>query len=69
VRNSSSFIYKESPLIEVTGGWEYGGETTHLADWVDSSVADWIKNETSVMEAAWGDMSERSAVAFVHIPP
>ena len=42
---------------------------TPVPDWVDSTVADWIKSEVSKMEDAWGPSSSRQAVAFVHIPP
>ncbi|KAG8216059.1 Metallo-dependent phosphatase-like protein [Butyriboletus roseoflavus] len=42
---------------------------SHMPDWVDSSVAEWIKSETENMNTAWGQPEQRSALAFVHIPP
>lgn len=39
------------------------------ADWVDASVADWIESETKLMDEVWGPGEQRSALAFVHIPP
>ncbi|KAF5354531.1 hypothetical protein D9758_011240 [Tetrapyrgos nigripes] len=39
-------------------------------DWVHESVAGWIEDEVSKMDAAWGSGEEsRAALAFVHIPP
>lgn len=40
-----------------------------MPDWVDSGVAEWIKSETEKMNAVWGQPEQRSALAFVHIPP
>lgn len=40
-----------------------------MPDWVDSTVADWIQSETEKMNAIWGPPDQRSALAFVHIPP
>jgi len=40
-----------------------------MPDWVDSSVAGWIATETAAMDDVWGADAERSALAFVHIPP
>ncbi|KIJ63670.1 hypothetical protein HYDPIDRAFT_29460 [Hydnomerulius pinastri MD-312] len=42
---------------------------THMPDWVDPSVAEWIAVETRTMDVVWGSPESRSAVAFVHIPP
>ncbi|KAG9307965.1 Metallo-dependent phosphatase [Chiua virens] len=42
---------------------------THMEDWVDSTVAEWIESETVCMNAVWGPPEQRSALAFVHIPP
>ncbi|KAF9446424.1 Metallo-dependent phosphatase [Macrolepiota fuliginosa MF-IS2] len=38
-------------------------------DWVDESVARWLELETKTMDAVWGPGEQRSALAFVHIPP
>jgi len=49
-----------------------GGRYTNgsrMPDWVDSSVADWIRSETEKMDSIWGPPEKRSALAFVHIPP
>lgn len=54
-------------LMQVSGGRFTDG--THMADWVDSSVAAWIQNETATMNTIWGPPEQRSALAFVHIPP
>ncbi|TFK25358.1 Metallo-dependent phosphatase [Coprinopsis marcescibilis] len=43
--------------------------TKPIPDWVDASVADWIQSESALMEAAWGPDTQRSAMAFMHIPP
>ncbi|KAL5498723.1 hypothetical protein ACEPAH_2078 [Sanghuangporus vaninii] len=56
-------------FFDSRGGFSEGSGTTPVPDWVDSSVADWIKSETEVMNSAWGPAEERSAIAFVHIPP
>lgn len=41
-----------------------------VPDWVDDTVAGWIKEQTSLMDAAWGPAEQnRGALAFVHIPP
>ncbi|KAH0831191.1 Metallo-dependent phosphatase-like protein [Lanmaoa asiatica] len=42
---------------------------SHMPDWVDSSVAEWIRSETEKMNTIWGPPEQRSALAFVHIPP
>ncbi|KIY48716.1 Metallo-dependent phosphatase, partial [Fistulina hepatica ATCC 64428] len=66
----------ESPCLvlwffDSRGTWSSGFQTNGSAmpDWVDVSVADWIKSETEAMESAWGSAENRSAMAFVHIPP
>ncbi|KAJ7643115.1 Metallo-dependent phosphatase-like protein [Mycena polygramma] len=41
---------------------------TPLPDWVDASVALWIKQQTELMDAVWGP-APRGALAFVHIAP
>ena len=48
-----------------------GGSDPNVSfpDWVDATVANWIKSETAAMEATWGPADSRGAVAFVHIPP
>ena len=54
-----------------TGGFSLGENSTRVPDWVDENVADWIKLNVAAMDAAWGPAQEvnRSALAFVHIPP
>jgi len=54
-------------LMMSLGGWT--SEGLPVPDWVDATVADWIQSETKAMERAWGPAEQRSAVAFVHIPP
>ncbi|KAJ6498369.1 Metallo-dependent phosphatase-like protein [Mycena vitilis] len=39
-----------------------------LPDWVDASVALWIKQQIELMNAVWGP-APRGALAFVHIAP
>lgn len=51
------------------GGFDQGTGTEAVPDWVDASVATWIETETAAMNAAWGDPTDRAALAFVHIPP
>lgn len=55
----------------ITAGGRYPNPDSNVPvpDWVDATVADWIKSETENMEAAWGPSDSRGAVAFVHIPP
>ena len=60
------------PYLAPTGGFSPAPNPTPVPDWVDASVADWIKDETSAMDAAWGPADgdhKRGALAFVHIPP
>ncbi|KAJ6567948.1 Metallo-dependent phosphatase-like protein [Mycena vulgaris] len=52
---------------EIIGG--VSPEGTPVPDWVDRSVAGWIKAETAAMVTAWGPASARGALAFVHIAP
>ncbi|KAK7683089.1 hypothetical protein QCA50_013762 [Cerrena zonata] len=41
-----------------------------VPDWVDDTVAGWIQEQTSIMDATWGPAEQnRGALAFVHIPP
>ena len=56
-------------INRITGGVSTNPNSTALPDWVDSSVADWIKSESKAMELAWGPADTRGALAFVHIPP
>ncbi|KAG6906472.1 hypothetical protein DXG01_013799 [Tephrocybe rancida] len=56
-------------FFDSRGGFSAGPNSTRLPDWVDSSVAQWIKTETHAMNAAWGSADKRGALAFVHIPP
>ncbi|KIP09789.1 hypothetical protein PHLGIDRAFT_126087 [Phlebiopsis gigantea 11061_1 CR5-6] len=52
------------------GGFSEGSNSTALPDWVDSSVATWIEQETKLMDSVWGPADQtRGALAFVHIPP
>ncbi|KAF8526589.1 Metallo-dependent phosphatase, partial [Hysterangium stoloniferum] len=44
-------------------------DQTQLPDWVDATVAEWIKTETEMMDQSWGPPTNRAALAFVHIPP
>lgn len=51
-------------------GRTQGSDPQQLPDWVDTSVADWIKSETALMDEYWGPADRtRGALAFVHIPP
>jgi hypothetical protein len=58
-------------VLRLLGGWSPGPTSAPLPDWVDATVAEWIKNETAAMEAGWDSVEkrERGALAFVHIPP
>ncbi|EPQ53523.1 Metallo-dependent phosphatase [Gloeophyllum trabeum ATCC 11539] len=56
-------------FFDSRGGFSPGANSTAMPDWVDASVATWIKSETAAMTAAWGPASARGALAFVHIPP
>ncbi|KAG2750503.1 Metallo-dependent phosphatase [Suillus brevipes Sb2] len=58
-------------FFDSRGGWSPGPTSAPLPDWVDATVAEWIKNETAAMEAGWDSVEkrERGALAFVHIPP
>jgi len=59
-----------SGIYKIAGGrYPNPNSTVPVPDWVDATVADWIKCETEKMEAAWGPSDRRGAVAFVHIPP
>lgn len=53
--------------MRVSGGKYRDG--SQMPDWVDSSVAEWIESETKRMDTVWGQSEQRSALAFVHIPP
>jgi len=58
-------------FFDSRGGRSPGSTSAPLPDWVDSSVAKWIKDETAAMKVAWdlAESRERGALAFVHIPP
>lgn len=56
-------------FFDSRGGFVEGSGTTPVPDWVDVSVAEWIEKESAEMVDAWGPAEERSAIAFVHIPP
>ncbi|KIJ99308.1 hypothetical protein K443DRAFT_624447 [Laccaria amethystina LaAM-08-1] len=56
-------------FFDSRGGVSTNPNSTVLPDWVDSSVAGWIKSESKAMELAWGPADTRGALAFVHIPP
>ncbi|KAG6829501.1 hypothetical protein H0H87_011234 [Tephrocybe sp. NHM501043] len=56
-------------FFDSRGGFSPGPNSTRFPDWVDGSVADWIKTETRGMNIAWGSAEKRGALAFVHIPP
>ncbi|KAF8068003.1 Metallo-dependent phosphatase-like protein, partial [Lyophyllum atratum] len=56
-------------FFDSRGGFSAGPNSTRLPDWVDPSVGDWIQSETRAMNAVWGPVEKRGAVAFVHIPP
>jgi len=52
------------------GGVSEGGNSTALPDYVETSIATWIQQETQLMDEVWGPAnSTRGALAFVHIPP
>ena len=56
-------------MLAFAGGITAGPNSTSIPDWVDESVAQWLKSETAAMESAWGPAENRAALAFVHIPP
>jgi hypothetical protein len=56
-------------IITFLGGVSPNPNPQPLPDWVDATVADWIKTESKAMEEAWGSQEFRAAIAFVHIPP
>jgi len=56
-------------FFDSRGGITAGPNSTSIPDWVDESVAQWLKSETAAMESAWGPAENRAALAFVHIPP
>ncbi|KAG1722224.1 Metallo-dependent phosphatase-like protein [Suillus paluster] len=58
-------------FFDSRGGYSPGPSSAPLPDWVDASVAGWIKSETAAMEAGWDSIERRArgALAFVHIPP
>ncbi|KAI0367223.1 Metallo-dependent phosphatase [Pilatotrama ljubarskyi] len=66
-RNPSLILW----FFDSRGGFSEGANSTALPDWVDASVANWIKLTVSRMDAAWGpaDKVERGSLVFVHIPP
>ncbi|OSX63405.1 hypothetical protein POSPLADRAFT_1069817 [Postia placenta MAD-698-R-SB12] len=57
-------------FFDSRGGYSPGKNSTPVPDWVDESVAGWIEQQTTLMDAAWGPAdTTRGALAFVHIPP
>jgi hypothetical protein len=58
-------------FFDSRGGYSPGENSKALPDWVDESVAQWIKDETYHMNTCWGDadLVGRQAMVFVHIPP
>jgi hypothetical protein len=54
-------------FFDSRGGASLSDDT--LPNHVDPSVGKWIEKETAIMNAVWGPAEERSALAFVHIPP
>ncbi|KAJ7059503.1 Metallo-dependent phosphatase-like protein [Mycena amicta] len=42
-----------------------------LPDWVDASVAEWVRREQGRMEVVWGSaaVAKAGAISLVHIPP
>ncbi|KAF8221591.1 Metallo-dependent phosphatase [Tricholoma matsutake] len=56
-------------FFDSRGGFSPGANSTPMPDWVDSTVAEWIKTQTDAMNAAWGSAEQRGSLAFLHIPP
>ncbi|KAJ7584770.1 hypothetical protein C8J56DRAFT_1166054 [Mycena floridula] len=56
-------------FFDSRGGMSFGDDPKPMPDYVEPSVADWIKSETLMMETVWGSATTRGALAFVHIPP
>ncbi|KAJ8521806.1 hypothetical protein ONZ45_g1542 [Pleurotus djamor] len=56
-------------FFDSRGGFSPGHTSHPVSDWVHSSVATYISEQTRLMDAAWGPGHLRSAIAFVHIPP
>ena len=50
------------------GGMSRNPNPQPVPDWVDATVANWIKTESEAMKRAWGPQVW-AAIAFVHIPP
>ncbi|KAH8083286.1 Metallo-dependent phosphatase-like protein [Cristinia sonorae] len=56
-------------FFDSQGGFSEGANEP-LPDWVDETVAGWIREQTAMMDAAWGPAEDhRGSLAFVHIPP
>jgi hypothetical protein len=55
-------------FFDSRSGFTPGANSVPLPDWVDDSVATWIKSETDIMNSVWGPSDKRAAIAFVHIP-
>ncbi|CAO1613481.1 unnamed protein product [Sympodiomycopsis kandeliae] len=43
------------------------GQQEQIEDWVDPSVADWLRQESDKLERKWGELPP--SIIFVHIPP
>ncbi|KAI0794828.1 Metallo-dependent phosphatase [Abortiporus biennis] len=57
-------------FFDSRGGFSPGANSQPVPDWVDSTVATWIDQQTSIMNTAWGPAeNNRASMAFVHIPP
>ncbi|KAL4247635.1 Metallo-dependent phosphatase-like protein [Abortiporus biennis] len=57
-------------FFDSRGGFSPGANSKPVPDWVDSTVATWIDQQTSIMNTAWGPAeNNRASMAFVHIPP
>ncbi|CAL1709282.1 unnamed protein product [Somion occarium] len=58
-------------FFDSRGGFFEPTGSEPVPDWVDDTVAGWIRQQTAFMNAAWGpaENMSRGALAFVHIPP
>ncbi|TEB31884.1 Metallo-dependent phosphatase [Coprinellus micaceus] len=56
-------------FFDSRGGFTANATSTAVPDWVDESVTSWITEQTERMEEEWGPSEDRSALAFMHIPP
>lgn len=55
-------------FFDSRSGFTFGKNPKGIPDWVDDSVAIWLKAETALMDATWGPSGSRAAMAFVHVP-